>query len=146
MRLTRKHILVGLAGFACVCVIAAVLGFFGTIIFVFSGESGTPLFKQSAISATLKWGRLAPFPSTAEQFSITTEGNMFTRAFHASFTAPPSDIEQWLRESPGTREVSPTTPSPGIRRFQIVPGGGAQRAEVIVDDTENRVSVYVCWS
>jgi hypothetical protein len=146
MRLTRKHILVGLAGFVCICVIGAVVGFFGIFIFVFSGESGTPLFKQSAISATLKWGRLAPFPSTAEQFSITTEGNMFTRAFRASFTAPPSDIEQWLQQSPGTREVSPTTPSPGIRRFQIVPGGGAQLAEITVDDTKNRVFIYVAWS
>lgn len=55
-------------------------------------------------------------------------------------------IEQWLQQSPGTRETAPTTPSPGVRHFEITAGGGAQGADVTVDDTNHRVSIYVYWS
>jgi hypothetical protein len=102
--------------------------------------------RASAIDCTLSWGRLAPFPASAQQFSITAHGTMFTRAFRASFVAPQSDIEQWLQRSPGTREVVPSSPSAGVRHFQIAPGGGAQHAEVSVDDTKHQVSIYVFWS
>jgi hypothetical protein len=102
--------------------------------------------RASAIDCILTWGRLAPFPISAQQFSITTHGTMFTRAFSASFIAPAADIEQWLQQSPGTREVVPTTPTPCVRHFQIAPGGGAQHAEVTVDDTKHQVSIYVYWS
>ena len=71
---------------------------------------------------------------------------MFTRAFRASFVAPAADIEQWLQQSPGTREALPATPSPGVRHFEIAPGGGAQHAEATVDDTQHKVSIYVYWS
>jgi hypothetical protein len=102
--------------------------------------------QASAIEATLVWGRLAPFPGSAQQFRITTAGSPFTRAFRATFIAPPADLEQWLQQSPGTRRTTPTTPSRGIRHFEITPGGGAQWAEVTVDDTNHRVSIYVYWS
>jgi hypothetical protein len=102
--------------------------------------------RASAIDATLTWGRLAPLPPSAQQFVISTQGSMFTRAFRASFVASAADIEQWLQQSPGTREVSPEISSPSVRHFQIAPGGGAQHAEVTVDDTQHRVSIYVYWS
>lgn len=111
---------------------------------LFSPESSRN--RASAIDCTLTWGRLAAFPASAQQFSITVHGSMFTRAFRASFIAPPADIEQWLQQSPGTREALPTTPSPGVRHFEIFPGGGAQHAEVTVDDTRHRVSIHVNWS
>jgi hypothetical protein len=102
--------------------------------------------RQSAIDCTLEWGRLAPFPASAEQFSITTHGNMFTREFRASFIASPTEIERWLKESPGTRQAVPTTPFPNVRKFQIAPGGGAQFAEVSVDDAKHQVFIVVSWS
>ena len=104
------------------------------------------LNRTSAINTTRMWGRLAPFPKSAQRFTISSEGSMFTRAFRCSFSAPASDIEQWLQQSPGTRETTPATPSPGIRIFKIAPGGGAQWAEVTVDDTEHCVAIYVYWS
>ena len=104
------------------------------------------LNRVSAIEAALTWGRLAPFPASAQQFVVSTQGSVFTRAFRASFIAPAADIEKWLQQSPGTREASPETPSPRVRHFQIIPGGGAQHAEVTVDDTQHRVSIYVYWS
>ncbi len=112
--------------------------------FFFSRNS--PRNQASAIDCTRIWGRLAPFPASAQQLSIDTEGSAFTRAFRSTFIAPPADIEQWLQQSPGTREALPTTPSPGVRHFEIAPGGGAQWAEVTVDDTNHRVSIYVYWS
>ncbi len=102
--------------------------------------------RASAIHCTLTWGRLAAFPASARDFTISATGNMFTRGFRSSFTAPAADIEQWLRDSPGTRSVQPSSPTPGIRRFGIVPGGGAQHAEVRVDDTKRLVSIYAYWS
>ncbi len=102
--------------------------------------------RASAIDATLVWGRLAPFPASAQEVAITAEGSMFTREFRASFVAPAADIEEWLQRSPGTREAVPTAPSPGVRHFQITAGGGASFAEVTVDDTQQRVFIHVYWS
>jgi hypothetical protein len=102
--------------------------------------------RRSMIDCTLQWGRLAPFPAAARDFSIRTEGGFFTRAFRAQFAASPEEIEQWVRESPGTSGVQPERPSSHIRRYQISPGGGAQHAEVEIDDQSHIVSVYVYWS
>ena len=102
--------------------------------------------RRSMVDCTLQWGRLAPFPVAARDFSIRTEGSMFTRAFRARFVASPEEIEQWLRESPGTSGVRPERPSPHLRRYQISPGGGAMFAEVEIDDQSNTVKVYVYWS
>ena len=62
------------------------------------------------------------------------------------FSRRPADIEHWLQQSPGTREVVPTPSSPSGRHFEIAPGGGAAQAEVTVDDARHRVSIHVCWS
>ena len=43
----------------------------------------------------------APFPTSARQLTITIHGSMFTREYRASFAAPPEEIEEWLRQSPG---------------------------------------------
>jgi hypothetical protein len=102
--------------------------------------------RQEMLRVTLLWGRLAPIPASAQHLAITKAGSMFTRAFRASFSVPVSDIEQWLGESPGTREAAPERPSPTTRRFLVKPGGGAQWAEVTVDDTSGAVRIYVYWS
>jgi hypothetical protein len=104
------------------------------------------LNRASAINCTLEWGRLAPFPPSAQHLTITAHGSMFTREFRTFFVAPPADIEEWLHRSPGTDEAVVTTPSAGVRHFQIKPGGGAEFAEVTVDDTQHSVSIYVYWS
>jgi hypothetical protein len=103
------------------------------------------LNQASAMDCILEWGRLAPFPTSAQQMPITIHGSMFTREFRTSFVAPPEDIEEWLRRSPGTREAVVTTPA-GVRHFQITPGGGASFAEVTVDDMRHRVTVRAYWS
>ena len=145
MTLTRKQILVGLITFVCLASLA-VVACFELFVYVFTRAGRSPEEYRSAVECTLEWGRLSPFPPSAQQLAIKIEGGFFTRSFRVSFTAPPADIERWLQVSPGTRETSPTTPSPGIRHFQIAPGGGANGAEVSVEDTTNQVSIYVSWS
>jgi hypothetical protein len=102
--------------------------------------------RAAAMECTLAWGRLAPFPSSARQVQISTEGGMFSRAFRVSFTAPAEDIDRWLQQSAGTQEAQPSAPEPGRRHFEIQPGEGASHAEVTVDDDQHRVSIYVYWS
>lgn len=102
--------------------------------------------RASAIATTLEWGQLAPFPETAQQFTIITEGSPFTRAFRVQFVAPPDAIDAWLRASPGIGATEGETRQPYVRYFRIVPGGGAQGAEVEVDDATHTVKVYVYWS
>ena len=104
------------------------------------------LNRPGAMRCIFEWGRLAPFPESAQVSFISTSGGMFTRGFRVSFTAPAADIERWLQQSPGTRDAIPDVPAPGVRHFQIDPGGGAQGAEVSVDDKSHRVSIRVYWS
>jgi hypothetical protein len=106
----------------------------------------SPLNHASAIETAREWGRLDPFPSSAQRLTVETLGSIFTREFRISFVAPPEDIETWLKSSPGTRDAVVTTPAPGVRRFAIRPGGGAEFAEVTVDDARQSVSIRVYWS
>ncbi len=102
--------------------------------------------RASAMECTLNWGRLAVLPATTSNLTISTEGSMLSRAFRVSFLASTEDIERWLADSPGTHAITPTVPARGVRHFDIAPGGGAAHAEVDVDDTSHRVSIYVYWS
>lgn len=94
----------------------------------------------------LVWARLAPYPATASNLQATTEGSAFSRAFRVSFSAPTADIERWIQESPGPSEAKVDHPSPRVRHFEISPGGGAQHAEMTVDDEAGMVRIYVYWS
>ena len=127
----------------------------GSLLLIFGGVSwlgytllspNSFLNRASTIDSILTWGRLASFPSSAQQLTIDGGGSMFTRSFRTSFVALPEEINDWLRRSPGTSEAPVKIPSPGFRHFEIVPGGGAQHAEVTVDDTLHVVSIYVYWS
>lgn len=68
--------------------------------------------RQDMIRCTLEWGRLAPFPAGAREFTITTEGCLFTRAFRASFKAKPNIIAAWIKASPASRIASLSHPKP----------------------------------
>jgi hypothetical protein len=102
--------------------------------------------RDSALEVTREWGRLDPLPPSARGLTITTHGSMFTREFRITFVAPAEEIHAWLASSPGTREAAVTAPAPGVRHFRIKPGGGAQFAEVVVDDNLHKVSIHAYWS
>ena len=102
--------------------------------------------RRQQLEIPLEWARLAPYPTTARDLQSSTLGTMFTRSFRVAFSAPAVDVQHWLEISPGTREVKPDVIAPGRRHFAIKPGGGAQHAEVTVDDQTEHVDIYVYWS
>lgn len=101
--------------------------------------------KRTGIRLTLEWGRLAPFPKSARDLVIAKTGNIFTRGVRVNFYAPKEDIALWVEESPGLKETQPKKEG-SQRTYDIKPGGGAQHAEVVIDDSTNKVQVYVFWS
>jgi len=99
----------------------------------------------SALEATKEWAQLNEFPTSATKPTVATQGNMFTREFTVEFNAPIADINQWLNESPGTKDVAPSI-NGSIRRYDIKPGGGAIRAELELDTDTGHVKIITCWS
>lgn len=130
-------------------VIASLVGLISLVVlylFPSNARDNRNLAKQEEMmSLVLEWGRLAPFPAKATNVSIETEGNSFTRSFHASFVASQQDIQTWIKDSPGINEATPENLSDNKVKYIIAPGGGANSAEVTIDFTLNTVEVYVSW-
>ena len=90
-------------------------------------------------------GGIAPFPSSASNVSIKPEGSLFTRSFRASFVAPKQDILSWIQDSAGLNDAMPEELSDNKVWYSIMPGGGADQAEVTIDYILNKVEIYVSW-
>jgi hypothetical protein len=129
--------------------IAAIFIYFG--VFVFSVISWIAAEKQSArdpkvaISKTLAWSGLSPFPASKKNLQIETEGGIFTRGFHVSFQAPPEDIKRWWQQSLRTNGSIPAIIE-SDRRYELTPNGGANSASVTVNLKSGLVKIYVSWS
>jgi hypothetical protein len=100
--------------------------------------------RKEAMDTTLEWARLAPFPPSAQEVTIKTEGGWFTRSFRSHFKAPKPDLESWIKASPGLLSAE-STYADGKRKYTIKPGGGANRAEVTIGDNGS-VEIYTSWS
>lgn len=100
---------------------------------------------HSGLGATKEWARLNDFPATATDVTVETAGGPFTREFTVTFVAPLKDINAWLDQSPGTKDITPTTTG-FVRKYEIEPGGGAQHAELEVDERTHIVKINVWWS
>jgi hypothetical protein len=74
------------------------------------------------------------------------EGSTFSRGFRVRFRAPIQDVLKWLGDSPGPRETAPERLGETLLRYRIRPGGGAQHAEVVVDQRSGLVEIYSFWS
>jgi hypothetical protein len=94
----------------------------------------------------LKWGQLAPFPKEAHDFTIETEGNMFTRTFIGSFSAPPTGIRNWLLMSPGIKACKMETLPDSSTSYVLQMADGASYGKVIVSMDQTHVSFKVEWS
>jgi len=70
---------------------------------------------------------------------------MFTREFVITFTAAPNDVQQWLKASPGPAMAKQSIVGP-ITVYAISPGGGAQFAEVRVNESTGEVTIRTYWS
>ena len=98
-----------------------------------------------AISKTLAWSGLSPFPASKKNLQIETEGGIFTRGFRISFQAPPEDIKRWWQQSLGTNSTIPAIIE-SERRYELTPHGGANSASVTVNMKSGLVKIYVSWS
>jgi hypothetical protein len=120
--------------------------FFGSLVFLAlptnDRDNANPDKEPEMIRCTLEWGRLAPFPETAKNFDIYTEGNSFTRTFRGSFTDAPENIQTWLRSSPGVME--------GARKeenqYILKTGEGSAYGEISISPDGSKVTFRVSWS
>lgn len=104
------------------------------------------LHRQSMIDCSLEWGQLAPFPKEITDFTIRTQGSMFTRTFIGSFTTSPDIIESWLGQSVGVRDGKTEKLEDGSTKYLLKPGSGAAYGEVIVSPDRKQVSFKIAWS
>ena len=95
---------------------------------------------------SIRWGRFAPFPITASDFSIRTEGSPFTRTFIGSFNDSPQVVALWLENSPGIIDGESTVEPDGTTNYKLRTGEGASYGEVIVSPDKSHVSFQVSWS
>jgi hypothetical protein len=107
-----------------------------------SRDNADPTRRTEMAQITREWGQLAPFPKTAQDFTIYTEGNSFTRTFRGSFTDTPENIKAWLDNSKGVKEGKTESPNHYILKM----GGGANYGEVIVSPDGTTVTFRVSWS
>ncbi len=147
----KKVILAIFGGCAGIVVVTVLLTVFWTAfalrrLFEPVPNPTTRADRASAISLTREWARLAPFPETAKNLSIVVTGNIFTRGFKVSFRAPSADVQAWLAQSPGTKDLEPTMRPDGSRHYKIQPGGGAQFAELVVSPDGTEVRIRTFWS
>ena len=138
--------LIGLLGLLCLIGIIYASAFVWFLTPSNSRDNQDPAKQKEMMALVLEWGRLSPFPTSATNVSIKTEGNSFTRSFRASFTAPKQDIQKWIQNSPGLKETTSDELSDNKVQYIISPGGGANQAEVTIDYGLSQVEIYVSWS
>jgi hypothetical protein len=129
---------------------AYVAGALSVVVFVLlmptnARDNADPSMRPEMVRVTVEWGRLAPFPATARDFVIKTEGNMFTRSFRGSFTDTPEHIEAWLATSPGVSRAYCTQTSMG-ETCRLQTSERVSYGEVVVSPDKSRVTFYVAWS
>ncbi len=133
-------------------IIAGAVSFVGLLVFAIlyllasnARDNRNSIKQEDMMGILLEWGRLAPFPASATNILIETEGSSFTRSFRASFVAPEQDIQDWIKSSPGLNNTTAEELPHNQVWYSILPGGGANKAEVTIDYGLNKVEIYVSW-
>jgi hypothetical protein len=134
------------AGGLCLLGGLAIVAGVAALIFVFNyptndRDNANPETRKEMTATTLEWGRLAPFPSTAKDFTIRTEGNSFTRTFRGAFSDDPATIRAWLKSSPGVMEGEKNG-----NTYELKTGEGASYGTIEVSPDGSRVTFRVSWS
>ena len=106
----------------------------------------SPINRRSALATAREWARLAAYPGSAGRIDVEIGGSAFSREFIIEFTGLADDIADWIKASPGTKDVIPVTNADGSVLYKIQPGGGAQFAEVILYDNGKTVRIRTFWS
>lgn len=109
-------------------------------------DNANPETRKQMISLTLEWGQLTPFPKTARDFVIRSEGNSFTRTFAGSFTDSPEAVVEWLKKSPGVIQGEKETMTDGSTTYVLKMGGGANYGTVTVSPDGRSVAFRTAWN
>jgi hypothetical protein len=133
---------------------SAILLVGGTILFCGVGsvipsndrDNRNPKKKIEMMQITLLWGGLAPFPDSAKDFVIKTQGNNFTRRFAGSFNDSSEVIRKWLQNSPGVQEGRSEVLPDKSTRYLLKTREGASYGEVIISSEGTHVEFKVEWS
>ncbi len=120
--------------------------FLGSIVGCW-GEIGCEDFSNAqGLKITREWARLAPYPEGVRRFNVRVTGSMFTRQFKVDFELPRPEIDAWLAACPGIQDAKVDQRGRGLKHYEIKPGGGAQHAEMTVNEEKCTVSINVYWS
>lgn len=101
--------------------------------------------EKSAIETALLWSRMAPLPAEITELQVETTGSSFSREFTISFRANKEVIQKWIDASDGPQDAQVAFDDE-LTIYQIVPGEGAQFAELTVDWTTLIVKLNTYWS
>ena len=145
MKLSIRHIFIGLGILAS---LFAIFIFCCIALFLAPSnehDNSNPAKKAEMVDLSLRWGQLAPIPSSTKDFSIHTEGNSFSRTFRGSFSDSPQVISQWLKDSPGVSGAeSEIQPDKSIK--YILKVKEASYGELIESADHSHISFRVSWS
>ena len=146
MKIAVRPSILGLC--AALIIVGALLIIFASFIILPPNDRDNlnPAKKIEMINLSLRWGRLATFPSSSQDFSIRTEGGAFTRTFRGSFSDSPESISQWLHNSKGISEGRSEIQPDKSTKYILKTGEGASYGEVIVSPDSSHVSFEVSWS
>ena len=99
---------------------------------------------NDARRAAMEWCRLAEFPSGRTNEQIVISGSSFTRGFEIWFTLTPSDLESWIRNSPGLQDASVETNGDG--RTYLVKPKDAVYCLVRINEATGEIYIKTYWS
>ena len=85
--------------------------------------------RNSLRKAVLIWARMAPFPEEITDFRIETAGGMFTREIFVTFKAESEVVEDWIKNSAGTKDLKPEEEH-GVLIYKITPVEGCSEVEL----------------
>lgn len=101
--------------------------------------------EPSAVATAREWARLSPLPVSQDQIAIQLNGSSFSREIRLEFKAKKSSIHDWISNSEGLADAEISRMDDWMH-YKIKPGGGAQFAKVMVQETSGRVVIHVYWS
>lgn len=101
--------------------------------------------RNSLRKAVLIWARMAPFPEEITDFRIETAGGMFTREIFVTFKAESEVVEDWIKNSAGTKDLKPEEEH-GVLIYKITPVEGCSEVELRYYKNIKVVDIYACWS
>jgi hypothetical protein len=100
--------------------------------------------QEQMLKILLDWGRLAPIPADAKDFTIYTTGSSMSRQFHAHFLLNKVEMDKWISISPGLHYASKQELTNNVKKYIIFPpGGDAQRAIMIYNLYTHEVQIDV---